>query len=99
MRTEVDPAREPEGSGAEALSRVLGAVADVLGPPVTARDVQPDVDLFGDGPLVVGRRLDSLDLIEVLAALEDVLGRSLEPLLADPTGPVTLRLLSGGSGR
>lgn len=99
MTATVGPPAEREGPGPAALTRILRTVADVLGPPVTPGDVAPDVDLFGEEPFVVGRRLDSLDLIEVLAAVEGVLGRSLEPLLAEPTGPVTLRDLSGADPR
>lgn len=83
-------------SGSAQLDRACVAIAGVLGDGVEPGDVAVDADLFDGHPIVRGRPLDSLDLIEVVATLEDVLGRSLEPQLDDPAGPVTIRSLVAG---
>jgi acyl carrier protein len=62
--------------GVEATLRTMvDAIWESLGRSVEISQIQYDVDIFDDAAnVVVDRRLDSLDIIEIIAAIENALG-------------------------
>lgn len=60
------------GEATDVVMALRSLVAEVLGPPVQLDDVCVDVDILSaPEQLVVGRPVDSLDLIHLFTAMED----------------------------
>lgn len=88
---------------AETAQRVLDTIrielAALLGDDVTVEAVRVDVDVFeGREPLVAGRWLDSMDLVQVIAALEARFDVDLAAILTGDE-PATLRDIAGRIAR
>lgn len=88
----------PSSDGAASVELVLAAIKGelvaLLGGEVAADAVRTDVDVFeGREPLVADRWLDSLDLVQVIAALEARFGVDLAALLTSDE-PATLRTIA-----
>lgn len=73
----------PGDAAGEVLAEIRQELVDLLGDGVTPEAIRVDVDVFEGGePLVAGRWLDSMDLVQVMAALEDRFGVRLAEVLA-----------------
>jgi acyl carrier protein len=80
------------------MDDVLGVIIDemvaVLGGAIPADDVSLDADVFDPTvELVAGRVLDSIDVVEIVAALEERFGVSLDDI-GESVDTVTLRVIA-----
>lgn len=93
------PAPTPAGADASAaaervLGEILHAVVELFGSTFVAEEVRVDADVFdGADELVTGRPLDSMDLVQTMAVIEDLFDVSLAPLLTGDE-PLTLRAIA-----
>lgn len=87
-------ARRGGDSAEQVLEEIRQELVALLGGGVTSEAIRVDVDVFQGGePLVAGRWLDSLDMVQVLAALEERFGIRLAEALAGDE-PLTLATIA-----
>jgi acyl carrier protein len=90
------PSTDADGplSVAAVLDTITRELVALLGDEVAIDAVRTDVDVFeGREPLVTGLWLDSMDLVQVIAALEARFGVNLAALLTGDE-PTTLRTIA-----
>lgn len=81
-------------AAAQILEEIRQELVAVLGDGVTPEAIRVDVDVFeGSAPLVAGRWLDSMDLVQVMAAIEDRFGVRLAEVLSGDA-PMTLTTIA-----
>lgn len=82
------PVADPEV--ADVLDQMKEEIAGVFGEAFPPTAIRVDVDVFeGSEPLVAGRELDSLDLLQVIEVLERHFGVALATILTGDE-PLTL---------
>jgi acyl carrier protein len=60
------------GATAQVLEEIRHELVDLLGDGLDPDAIRVDVDVFaGDEPVIADRWLDSMDLVQIMAALED----------------------------
>ena len=77
-----------EASGV--LVQIVEEIVELFGHAFSSSEVRVDVDVFEGGePLVSGRQLDSMDLVQIIAVLEERFDVSLAAALTNDE-PLTL---------
>lgn len=92
----------PRGAPASLLAEMKAVIAAVFEEEVAPEAIRDDVDVVDDSEhLIIGRRLDSLDVVQIVAAIEERYGVNLADSL-DAEGDLTLaaigdRIAAGSS--
>jgi hypothetical protein len=84
----------PEVAGV--IDEIRADVATMFDGTVAPADIRDDLDVFEHCEhLIEGRRLDSLDVVEIVAAVEDRYGISLADGRGAEPGALTLAYIAG----